>query len=60
MTREFSDLEEQYAEKRDIVLQGIADGKDPMEFEWDQIFNNWEHMTLKEGMEQGKDYHMIS
>ena len=49
-----SDLEPEYSAKMHEVLN-THDQK-----EWCYLFTNWEYMTIKEGLEQGKDYYIIS
>ena len=49
-----SDLEPEYTSKMHEVLN-ITDQK-----EWAFLFTNWEYMTIKEDLVQGKDYYIIT
>lgn len=49
-------MEPEYAVKMHEVLDNtITDQK-----EWSFLFTNWEYMTIKEGLEDGKDYYIIT
>ena len=49
-----SDLQPEYVSKLQVVLNY----EDPQT--WANIFNNWEFMSLKEGLQLGTDYHLVS